>query len=81
MSDVVELMNNQLEWIRSNPTFPANMPQKNARSLKMEVTILNFGYKEAVRLNTAIDRTIEKCTKFYKGMCVVHNQCMILEGT
>ena len=47
----------------------------------MEVAILNFGCKATVRLNTAIDRTIEKCTEFYKGMCVVHNQCMILAGS
>ena len=47
----------------------------------MEVAILNFGCKAAVRLNTAIDRTIEKCTGFYKDMFFVHNQCMILADT
>ena len=42
---------------------------------------LNFGCKAPVILNTTIDRTIEKCTEFYKDMCSVHNQCMILEDT
>ena len=74
---MVELVKNQLAWIGA---FPANMPQKAAGSLKKEVAILNFGCNVAVRLNTAIDRTIEKCTEFYKGMCVVRNHCMILEG-
>ena len=46
----------------------------------MEVAILNFGCKETVRLSTSIDITIEKCMEFYKGMCSVHNQCMILTG-
>jgi len=46
----------------------------------MDVAILNFGCRITVRLNTAIERTIEKCVEFYKGMCSVHNQCMILIG-
>ena len=54
------------------------MPQKCAGSLKMEVAILNFGCRIAVRLNTAIEKTIEKCTKVYKGIHLVHNQLMIL---
>ena len=69
LSDVVELVKNQLAWIGANPTFPANMPQKTTGSLKMEMTILNFGCKVTVRLNIAIDRTIEKCTEFYKDTC------------
>ena len=78
---MVELVKNQLAWIGAKLTFPANMPQKTTGSLKMEVAIFNFGCKEAVRLNTTIDRTIEKCTEFYKDMCSVHNQCTILAGT
>ena len=31
-----------------------------------------------VRLNTAIEKTIEKCAEFYKGIHLVHNQSMIL---
>jgi len=80
LSEVVELVKNQLAWLGANATFPTNMPQKTTRILKMEVTILNFECKTPVRLNTAIERTIEKCVEFYKGMCSVHNQCMILIG-
>ena len=73
-------MKNQLAWIGANTTFPTNMTQHTIGSLKMEVAILNFGCRIEVRLNTAIERTIEKCAKFCKGMCSVHNQCMILIG-
>ena len=44
----------------------------------MEVAILNFGCRIAVKLNTAIEKTIEKCAEFYKGIHLSHNQCMIL---
>ena len=37
LSDVVELVKNQLAWIGANSTFPANMPQKTMGILKMEV--------------------------------------------
>ena len=47
----------------------------------MEVAILNFDCKATLKLNIAIDRTVEKCTEFYKDRCYVHNQCMILADT
>ena len=77
---MVDLVKNHVAWIGANMTLPANMAQKIAGSLKMEVAILNFVCKASVRLNTAIDRTIEMCIEFYKDMCFVHNQCMILQG-
>ena len=84
---MVKFLKNQLAWIGSNPlqfleAYLLDMPQiyNTYLSLKMEVAILNFGCKATLRLNTTIDRAIEKCTKFYKGMCFVHNQCMILVG-
>ena len=73
LSDVVELAKNQLAWIGMNSTFPTNMPQKYVGSLKMEVAILNFGCKTMIRLNTTIEKTIEKCAEFYKGIDLVHN--------
>ena len=76
--DVVGLVKNQLAWIETHSTFPANMPQKYAGSLKMELNILKFGCRMVVRLNIAIEKTIEKCAEFYKGIHLVHNQCMIL---
>ena len=56
------------------------MPHKSTGSLNMDVAILNFGCRKVVRLNTAIEKTIEKCAEFYKGIHLVHNQCMILTG-
>ena len=73
LSEVVELVENQLTWIGTHPTFPANMPQKSTGSLKMEVAILNFGCRTTVRLNTTIEKTIEKCVELYKGIHFVHN--------
>ena len=66
LSDVAEIVQNQLTWIGANSTFPANMPQKTSGSIKMELAILNFSCKSVVRLNTAIDKTIQKCTEFYR---------------
>ena len=60
LSDVEELVWNQLTWMGANPTFPANMPQKTTRNLKMELEILNFSYKSVVRLNNSIDKIVEK---------------------
>ena len=75
---MVELVKNQLAWIETHSTFLANMPQKSAGSLKMELAILNFGCRTTVRLNTTIEKTMEKCAEFYKGIHLVHNQSMIL---
>ena len=75
---MVELVKKWLAWIETHSTFPANMPQKSARSLKLEVAILNLCCRTMVRLNTIIEKTIEKCSEFYKGIHLVHNQSMIL---
>ena len=44
----------------------------------MEVAILNFGCRMTVKLNTAIEKNIDKCVEFQKVIHLVHNQCMIL---
>ena len=44
----------------------------------MEVDILNFGCRTTARLNIAIEKNIEMCAEFYKGIHLVHNQSMIL---
>ena len=46
----------------------------------MEVAILNFGCRTTVKISTTIEKTIEKCAEFYKGIHLFHNQCMILAG-
>ena len=81
LSNVVELVKNQLAWIETHSIFPTNMPQKYAGSLKMEVAILNFGCRMALRFNTAIEKTIEKCAEFYEDIHLVHNHYMILIGS
>ena len=64
LSEVVELVKHQLTWIGTHSTVLANMPQKYKGSLKMELSIVNFGCKTTVRLNTTIEKTIEKCAEF-----------------
>ena len=81
LPDVVELVKNQLAWIETHSNFPADMPQKSVGGLKMEIAIPNFGCKTTFRLNNAIEKTIEKCVEFYKGIQLVHNQCLILTDT
>ena len=41
---------------------------------------MNFGCRTTIRLNTTIEKTIEKCVEFYKGIYFFHNQCMVLTG-
>ena len=78
---MVEVVQSQLTWIGAHSTFPVNKTHKTSGSINMELVILNFGCKSVVQLNTAIDKTIEKCTEFYKGMCLIHHQCQILAST
>ena len=80
-SDVVDLVKNQLAWVKTHSNFPVDMPHKSLGGLKMEISILNFGCKTTVGLNIAIEKTIEKCAEFYKGIQLVHNQCLILIDT
>ena len=77
LSQVVDLVKNQLAWIGTHSTFLDNMPQKYIGSLKMEVAIPNFGCRIVVRLNAAIEKTIEKCVEFCKGIHFFHSQCMV----
>ena len=39
LSEVEELVQNQLTWIGANSTFPVNMPQKTVGGLKTELEI------------------------------------------
>ena len=47
----------------------------------MELALLDFSSKEAVRLNTTIEKTVENYKEFYKKMCTTHNRCQALETT
>ena len=75
---MAELVKNQLAWIETHSNFLANMPQKSVVALKMGIAILNFGCKTTVRLKTTIEKTNEKYVEFYKGIQLVHHQCLIL---
>ena len=47
----------------------------------MELALLDFSSKAAVRLNTAIEKIMEKCKEFYKKMCITHNRCQASAAT
>ena len=79
--DVVELVKNQLAWVETHSNFPVDMPQKSVGGLKMEIAILIFRCRTSIRLHTAIEKTIEKRVEFYKGIQLVHHQCLILMDT
>ena len=57
--EVAELVQSQLAWIGTNSVFPDNMPQTTTGGLKMELALLDFRSKEATRLNTTIENTVE----------------------
>ena len=71
--DVVDLVKNQLAWIETHSNFLADMPQKSVGGIKMEIAILNFGCKTTVRLNTTIEKTLEKCAEFYSSSVLDSN--------
>ena len=45
--------------------------------MKIELVLLKFCRKSFVRLKNEIEKNLEKCTEFYKKMCLVHNKCHI----
>ena len=47
----------------------------------MDLALLNFSSKVPVRLNTAIEKTVEKCKEFYKKMCMTYNRCQASAAT
>ena len=65
MSKVTELVQIQLTWIEANSVFLDHIPQKTAGGMKMELALLNFNSKATVRLNTRIEKTMEKCNEFH----------------
>ena len=58
-------------------TFPEHLPQKIVESLKIEMELPDFCRKALERLNNEIEKTLEKCTEFYKNMRQVHDRCHI----
>ena len=57
------------------------MTQNTTGGLKMELALLDFSNKASVRLDTTIEKTMEKCKEFYKKMCTTHNKCQASAAT
>ena len=58
--EVVGLVQIQITWIGANSIFFDHIPQKIAGRLNMELVLLYFCNKVVVRLNTTIEKTVEK---------------------
>ena len=41
------------------------------------MVLLEFCRKSSVILNNEVEKTMDKCTKFYKKMRQVHNKCQV----
>ena len=52
---------------------PDYLPQKSTKSLRIEFELLDFSNKAATRLTNGVQKTLERCTYFYKRMLTTHN--------
>ena len=59
---VVKKVQEKLTWLESSSTFPTHFPQKIAEGLNIELALLDFGNKSSLRLTTAVEKTMERCT-------------------
>ena len=66
--EVAENIQGQLTWIETNAAFPEHFPLKTTESLRIEFKLLHFGSKAAMRLTVGVEKTLERCTDFYKRM-------------
>ena len=64
----------QLTWVESNSAFPAHLPSKTPEGLKIEIALLYFYNKYALRLTTAVEENLIICKEFYNKMHIVHNK-------
>ena len=67
--------------IEASATFLEYLPQKKTEGLRIELELLEFYIKSALRLTTGVENTLEICTDFYKKMHIVHNKCRTSSGT
>ena len=72
---VPEKVQGQLTWIEANVAFPVYLLQNTTKGLRIELELLDFCSKSALRLTTGIKNTLERCTDFYKKMRIVLNKC------
>ena len=72
---VAEKVQGKLPWIEANAALPEYLIQKTTDRLRIELELLDFCSKFALILTTGVEKTLERCTYFYKKMCIVHNKC------
>ena len=73
--EIAETIQGQLTWLETNKELPENAPRKSPERLQIEYDIMNFSSEAAVRLTVAIEKTLDRCTEFYKKMLTTHNRC------
>ena len=52
------------------------MPKKCLKQLQIECDIVNFSIRDAERLIEAVEKTTDKCAKFFRKMLITHNKCL-----
>ena len=61
--------------LETNKEFSKNAPMKSRERLQIEYDIINFSNKVIERLIIAVEKSMEKCTEYYKK-CVDNPQQM-----
>ena len=64
-----------MTWIEANEAFLEHLPQKTVEVLRIELELLEFNGKSALRLTTRVEKTLERCMDFYKTMHTTYNKC------
>ena len=73
--EIAETLQGQLTWLETNIEHPENAPVKSPEKLQIKCDIVNFSSRDAERLIEAVEKTTDKCTKFYKKVLITHNKC------
>ena len=64
--EIAETIQGQLTWLETNKEPLENAPRNNPKKLQIEHDIINFSSKAIERLKIAVEKTLERCMKFYK---------------
>ena len=52
------------------------MPEKCPKQLQIKCDIVNFSSRAAKRLIEAVEKTTDKCAKFFRRMLITNNKCL-----